>query len=523
MTVLDDGSVTTAAIADGAVTAPKLAGDAVPRLTASVPVIEGSQTVTLSWAVPGADVVQLAWPDAGIQRALSSSAGEIQKAQTYDVQPYADTTYTLTAFKGGVISAQCQARVSVVPDLVQYARQQYHAGASLDQCLAACADRFALRLPSVTNIVTLAKVMRQLSYGRSGLSGALLRLYGSRAWPQPAGITTPATITKALEIPSAAQGVRRLSTHFDEWSQLIAYTESSGTAVTTVVYDHAQRQRITSWAAGSKVKRIRFFNQGNNLAHDELTNTRRIKIFDANFQLQTSIDVTSGFLDFKISADMKRLLVADPQQVQVCDLQRGGKPLQKFTLATATYDGGGAQLALSGDEKEAVICGGYQKNTITYLNLGSGASRVIPTGTINGCYSPVWPSATDNRYVLVGGSYGDGGLYRVDLTSDQSTKIAQPSSTYLYSLDISPDDRYLACGGYDGRPQIYTTAGWTKVFSDTLNLINDLQFTRDGKYLVTAHGAGTSARVVVYEIASKDAAAEQAQLQATIVAVCSAL
>lgn len=317
--------------------------------------------------------------------------------------------------------------------------------------------------------------------------------------PVPRPRLQDCTFTKRLEIPFSGTGIVALDSYFDAERQLIAYAEygADSRKNTLVLYDYRARARTAELSLESWVKRVRFFNQGKNIAFCE-SGATSITILDGKLKETTSLRLP-GLGDFTTSRDGKRLVaLRNSSSVQIFDLTDQYRPLATFSFPGQPFANQKILVGLSEGAKAVAIAGGYQKDFLMYGDLDTGDFELFKPGATTGCYSPAF--LADDQTVVVGGGYGDGRLYVVDVTTKSTTSPVKPARNYIYNIDPSADRRYLVCGGYDGSLSIYSVTDWKKIFTMQLGLVNAVQFTRDMRYIVSAHGAGSGAKVVVLEI-----------------------
>lgn len=138
------------------------------------PNIQGEEMVTLTWSSQEDDKVALGYIfENQIQQKEWSD--NLNSANTYLLNPYQTTTYTLTAYKEKIVQVQKQFVVQVIPDEFQYLKRLYEEGVKLSDALELCLNRYNLLPLTEQSINNLAEAATRASYSAKNARDILLK------------------------------------------------------------------------------------------------------------------------------------------------------------------------------------------------------------------------------------------------------------------------------------------------------------------------------------------------------------
>jgi WD40 repeat protein len=173
-------------------------------------------------------------------------------------------------------------------------------------------------------------------------------------------------------------------------------------------------------------------------------------------------------------------------------------------------DSGGHQaavtfLAFTKDGKHLVSAG--EDKVIRVWDIASGTARVIRGQIGDGPLGMIYAAALspDNRYIAVGGWLGpdvDRSVIRIhELQTGKVVALLRGHTSVILSLAFSPDGRYLASGSRDETVGLWDTSEWRNLrfLIGHRHDVYAVSFSPDGKHLVSGSYDGT---LRIWEVAS---------------------
>ena len=314
-------------------------------------------------------------------------------------------------------------------------------------------------------------------------------------------------LIKTIEVPNYS--VFDLDTYFDDNTQLIAYSNSSGSTEgdTLVVFD-LKNDSVISWFKGTDWNfDIAFINDSCLLYHNWGIDTI-YSVSNFTDPVVTSLiyvpqyDFIGGFT---LSDDKSRIaassVISGKYQVQLYDFNAEENLAELIDTFTFTNIPSETELAISDDNSFIALSGGYGNDTVLLIDVTSSETYKITVTPNQGTYSPSFFKLNGELKLVVGGGYEDGSIEIIDVATHSFESSVPVFLSYNYSVSVDSGQNYMACGGYNSEIRVLKIGDneFTTVFSDTPGLINKIKFSNDNKFLVAGLGAGT-AKLVVYEI-----------------------
>jgi hypothetical protein len=160
--------------------------------------------------------------------------------------------------------------------------------------------------------------------------------------------------------------------------------------------------------------------------------------------------------------------------------------------------GEGRAGALAPDGRWVAVIDPRGLNEITLVPVGEGAPRKVPAPGIRPSWVRYFPDG--QRLLLTGNESGKGmGLYIVPLAGGSPIAL----NTGMRSAIISPDGRYIAGAGVDGKIAIMRdNGGESRVISEETGIL-PVVWCADGKSILVQHsGRSVPVRISRMEVAS---------------------
>jgi|GEM_PF-2378453 len=312
-------------------------------------------------------------------------------------------------------------------------------------------------------------------------------------------------VVKTIEHNNYA--VNSLDTYFDSTHQLIAYSNVSSTPFgdTLVVYDFLHDEILAEIPGTNLHYDIRFIHENQILYRN---NTTVYKVDHFTLPEVTTL-LQFDIYAFTVSADKSSIAVlhnnSDIWQVETFDYDSitGALTLLGAFMIPDTINAGGyLDLHFSPDGEYLALNAGYENDYAFIINTLTGVVTQLYTPLNGGTFSNAFYQQNGVLRLAVGGGYTNGGIEVFDVTSLSHIASIQASPHYNYSIDFDTTQGYAVSGGYDGILKLYHVedAVFTEIASPALGFMENIQFTQDNQYLVSAHGVSGSAKVVIQRV-----------------------
>jgi hypothetical protein len=299
--------------------------------------------------------------------------------------------------------------------------------------------------------------------------------------------------------------VRMADNYFDDSSQYIAYVKPvEGSHNDTLVLFDYKNKNILHQEGGFNHSIVRFVN------HDRLLYYHSDTLF--------SID---NFNDpvitprFKFNNKYPQNFILSPDKTKmVCLINDSLVHLYNYDITSnavsfeKTYAINhyiqGFNLAMDQSNNYIAVEAGYERDSLTLIDLSTDEVSEIGTTQNDGTYSPVFFWQDSQLKVAVGGGYLGGNIDIIDVAGKSHTHNIPMFYRYNYSLDVDASSQYMVNGGYNNEIKllnIQDLAFSTIDSIDTDSNVEMVKFSTDDKYIISLHGGGENkARISVYKI-----------------------
>ena len=315
--------------------------------------------------------------------------------------------------------------------------------------------------------------------------------------------------------------VAAIDCYFEDGQQLIAYSNnSSGTkGDTLVIYDFLHDLILAEIPGTNWSFDIRFIHADHLLFRNGNT-LFRVDQFSAPIVQEVRQSVKT----FTVSDDKSTVAilrqVGDVNQVELAgyDYTSGVlTPLGEFVIPDEINDSN-SKLNFSRDGGYIALNGGYENNNVYIVNTGTQELSTVPTPDNGGTYSPVFNAQNGFLRLAVGGGFDNGGIEVIDVSALAVEASIPVFLHYNYALAFDQTDGYLVCGGYDGIIKLFKVQGtvFTEKYASNTELTTRIIFTQDNQYVISGHGAGDLAKLVIHRVVSGPSGTTQLSVQPLI-------
>lgn len=244
------------------------------------------------------------------------------------------------------------------------------------------------------------------------------------------------------------------------------------------LWDLQTGQKIQEYPIdGQPIMRFAFTPDGNSFVTENKDNN--IYLWDAKTgeKVRTFTGHTAPTFDMAISSDSRYLMTsAGDKTVRIWDLQTG-QEVRRLNISVWV-----AGLAFSPDGKWVLTGGDDGINRLWPLH----ASPLLFTLN-NGVGLAALDFSPDGKLILTGGADGTARLWDA-ITGEKLREFIGHTDAINFGAAFSPDGKYIVTGSWDATVRLWNAESGKQLFQFVTDLsgINDVRFSLDGKYLLTA-------------------------------------
>jgi len=209
----------------------------------------------------------------------------------------------------------------------------------------------------------------------------------------------------------------------------------------------------------------------------------KVYLWDAKTgqEVRTFTGHTGGLFDMAFSPDSNDLLTSGGDNtVRMWDVDTG-QELRRFTfsveVAGLTFSPDGKWALTGADDGIVRLWAFHPSPALLTLNNGAAVNALD--------FSP------DGKLILTGGSDGAARLWDA-VTGEKLRDLVGHTDVINYGAAFSPDGKYLATGSWDAVVRLWDARTGEEVnqFVADTHSVEDVRFSPDGEYLLTAGGDG---------------------------------